>query len=195
MDNRPHILYFQVDNLGFGELSCYSGGPLRGAWTQHIDAFAGQGFRIINFAPEAQCTRSRSALLTGRYAIRSGTHSVPMGAGGDWGLVQWEQTIGDLLSSAGYCCAAYGKWHVGEGRGRWPTDKASPSGMGLPGPTTRHCGRRIRGMTRAAIRCQRCCPSSAAKQMSQKVNNSPSTSGATATTSISPKRTGSFGPR
>jgi arylsulfatase A-like enzyme len=132
MDNRPHILYFQVDNLGFGELSCYSGGPLRGAWTQHIDAFAGQGFRITNFAPEAQCTRSRSALLTGRYAIRSGTHSVPMGAGGDWGLVQWEQTIGDLLSSAGYCCAAYGKWHVGEGRGRWPTDKGFTEWYGPP---------------------------------------------------------------
>jgi hypothetical protein len=76
-----------------------------------------------------------------------------------------------------------------------PQTRASPSGMGLPGSTTRHCGRLIRGMTRAAIRCQRCCPSSAAKQMSQKVNNSPSTSGATATTSISPKRTGSFGPR
>lgn len=132
MDDRPNILYFQVDNLGFGELSCYSGGPLRGAWTQRIDAFAGQGFRMTNFAPEAQCTPSRSALLTGCYAIRSGTHSVPMGAGGDWGLVRWEQTIGDLLSSAGYCCAAYGKWHVGEGRGRWPTDKGFTEWYGPP---------------------------------------------------------------
>jgi arylsulfatase A-like enzyme len=53
-------------------------------------------------------------------------------AGGDWGLVQWEQTIGDLLSSAGYCCAAYGKWHVGEGRGRWPTDKGFTEWYGPP---------------------------------------------------------------
>jgi len=51
---------------------------------------------------------------------------------GDWGLVQWEQTIGDLLSSAGYCCAAYGKWHVGEGRGRWPTDKGFTEWYGPP---------------------------------------------------------------
>ena len=115
MGERPNILFFHVDNLGFGELSCYSGGPFRGAWTRRIDAFAGQGFRLTNYAPEAQCTPTRSALLTGRHAIRSGNHSVPLGASGDWGLVAWEQTLGDLLSGAGYGCAAYGKWHVGGG--------------------------------------------------------------------------------
>jgi arylsulfatase len=26
--DRPNILFFDVDNLGFGELSCYGGGPL-----------------------------------------------------------------------------------------------------------------------------------------------------------------------
>ena len=30
MADRPNILFFHVDNLGFGELSCYSGGPFRG---------------------------------------------------------------------------------------------------------------------------------------------------------------------
>lgn len=53
---RPNVLFFHVDNLGFGELSCYSGGPFRGAWTERIDAFAKQGFRLTNYAPEAQCT-------------------------------------------------------------------------------------------------------------------------------------------
>ena len=32
-----------------------------------------------------------------------------------WGLVAWEKTLGDVLSEAGYACAAYGKWHVGRG--------------------------------------------------------------------------------
>jgi arylsulfatase A-like enzyme len=40
-----------VDNLGFGELSCYSGGPLRGARTERIDAFAAEGFRLTNYCP------------------------------------------------------------------------------------------------------------------------------------------------
>ena len=69
MGERPNILFFHVDNLGFGELSCYSGGPFRGTWTRRIDTFVGQGFRLTNYAPEAQCTPTRSALLTGRHAI------------------------------------------------------------------------------------------------------------------------------
>lgn len=56
MADRPNILFFHVDNLGFGELSCYSGGPFRGAVTSRIDAFAGEGFRLTNYCPESQCT-------------------------------------------------------------------------------------------------------------------------------------------
>ena len=70
--------------------------------------------------------------MTGRYSVRSGTHSVPIGAPGGWGLVAWEKTIGDLLSDAGYTCAVYGKWHVGEGPGRWPTDKGFAEWYGPP---------------------------------------------------------------
>jgi Sulfatase len=69
---KPNVVYFLVDNLGIGELSVYSGGPLRGTYTPHIDAFAAEGMRLLNFAPETQCTPSRSALMTGRYSIRSG---------------------------------------------------------------------------------------------------------------------------
>jgi len=130
--DRPNILFFHVDNLGFGELSCYAGGPFRGARTERIDAFAGQGFRLTNYCPESQCSPTRSALLTGRHAIRSGTHSVPVGAAGGWGLVAWEQTLGELLSDGGYACAAYGKWHVGEGPGRWPTDRGFAEWYGPP---------------------------------------------------------------
>jgi hypothetical protein len=46
--------------------------------------------------------------------------------------VAWERTLGDLLSNAGYACAAYGTWHVGEGPGRWPTDKGFAGWYGPP---------------------------------------------------------------
>ncbi|MDR7189541.1 arylsulfatase [Microbacterium sp. BE35] len=129
---KPNILFFHVDNLGFGELSCYAGGSFRGATTERIDLFAGEGFRLTNYAPESQCTPTRSALLTGRYSVRSGTHSVPLGAPDGWGLVAWERTLGDVLTDAGYACAAYGKWHVGEGPGRWPTDHGFREWAGPP---------------------------------------------------------------
>jgi arylsulfatase A-like enzyme len=119
--SRPNLIYFQVDNLGYGELGCYGGGVLRGAPTTRIDHFAGEGFKLLNFAPEAQCTPTRAALMTGRYAIRSGCHTIPF-AGQEGGLVAWEKTMADILSEAGYACACYGKWHLGESKGRWPTD-------------------------------------------------------------------------
>jgi Sulfatase len=104
----PNIVYFLVDNLGYGELGCYGGGILRGADTKRIDNFATEGMKLLNFAPEAQCTPSRSALLTGRFAVRSGNHTVAF-PGDDGGLVAWEKTMGDVLSARGYATACVGK--------------------------------------------------------------------------------------
>jgi sulfatase-like protein len=75
---RPNVVYFLVDNLGMGELSSYSGGPLRGVATTRLDNFAKEGMLLLNFAPEAQCSPSRAALMTGRYSIRSGNHTVEL---------------------------------------------------------------------------------------------------------------------
>src|SRR6266550_1401885 len=78
--------------LGYGEVGAYGGGITRGAPTPRIDKLATDGTRLTNFNVEAQCTPSRSAIMTGRFAIRSGTHSVPIG-GGLEGLTQWEVSI------------------------------------------------------------------------------------------------------
>jgi arylsulfatase len=130
-DQQPNVVYFLVDNLGYGELGCYGGGILRGADTRRIDAFATEGMKLLNFAPEAQCTPSRSALMTGRYAIRSGNHTVAV-AGTEGGLVAWERTIADILSASGYATACLGKWHIGASRGRWPTDHGFDEWYGIP---------------------------------------------------------------
>ena len=88
------------------------GGVLRGAPTPPIDALAGEGLKLLNHNVEAQCTPSRSALLTGRHAIRSGTQTVPI-AGGPDGITRWEVTIAQALSDAGYATGMWGKWHLG----------------------------------------------------------------------------------
>ena len=130
-DRRPNIVFFHVDNLGYGELGCYGGGVLRGADTARVDAFARQGLQLLNYAPEAQCTPSRSALLTGRHAIRSGNHTVASAAT-EGGLVTWERTLGDMFSGAGYATMCLGKWHVGAEAGRWPTDHGFDEWYGPP---------------------------------------------------------------
>jgi arylsulfatase len=131
MSDRPNVVYFHVDNLGYGELGCYGGGILRGADTKRIDQFAREGFQLLNFAPEAQCTPSRTALLTGRHAIRTGNHTVAM-AGAESGIVAWERTLGDLFSAAGYATMCMGKWHIGDCDGRWPIDHGFDAWYGPP---------------------------------------------------------------
>jgi len=128
---KPNIVYFLVDNLGMGELSSYCGGPLRGVYTARIDTFATEGITLLNLAPEAQCTPSRSSLMTGRYSIRSGNHTVAL-AGSHSGLVRWERTLGDIFSEAGYATAIVGKWHIGDSTGRWPTDHGFDDWYGIP---------------------------------------------------------------
>jgi len=139
-DARPNIVYILTDNLGYGELGCYGGGAIRGAPTPRADRLADEGLRLTNFNVEAQCTPSRSATLTGRYAYRSGTLTVPIGnpAIGEpesQGLNPWEITLARLLSQVGYKTAHYGKWHLGSVDGRFPNDQGFDEWWGIPRTT------------------------------------------------------------
>jgi arylsulfatase A-like enzyme len=131
---RPNILFVLVDNLGYGELGCYGGGERRGAPTPRIDQLAAGGMRFTNMNTEPQCTPSRSSILTGRFSIRSGTYAVPFGGVMD-GLTQWEVTMGESLSAAGYTTAYYGKWHLGSHDGRLPNDQGFDEWYGIPRTT------------------------------------------------------------
>ena len=104
---------------------------MRGAETRRIDEFAGEGFKLLNYAPEAQCTPTRTALLTGRFAIRTGNHTVAL-AGAESGIVAWERTLGDIFSDAGFATMCMGKWHIGDCDGRWPTDHGFDEWYGPP---------------------------------------------------------------
>ncbi|MBM3784524.1 MAG: arylsulfatase [Acidobacteria bacterium] len=128
---KPNIVLILADNLGYGELGVYGGGILRGAATPRIDDLASKGMRLLNFNVEAQCTPSRSALMTGRFAIRSGTHTVPHG-GAPEGLTLWEVTLAQLLSAQGYATGTWGKWHLGSTEARFPTNRGFDEWYGIP---------------------------------------------------------------
>ncbi len=132
--SKPNIVFILMDNLGYGEVGCYGGGVTRGAPTPHVDRLAKEGTIFTNFNVEAQCTPSRAAIITGRYSIRSGTHTIPIGGGKD-GLTQWEVTIAELLSGKGYATACFGKWHLGSEDGRFPTDQGFDEWYGIPRTT------------------------------------------------------------
>ena len=122
---RPNIVLMFADNLGWGEVGVY--GSVRGVPTPRIDRLAAEGIRLTNFNVEFSCTVSR-ALLTGRYAIRTGAVQ-------NSGITQWEVTIAEGLKSVGYATALFGKWHLGGTNwqnGRAPTNQGFDEWYGIP---------------------------------------------------------------
>lgn len=130
LSQQPNIVFILMDNLGYGEVGCYGGGILRGVPTPRIDRLATDGLKLLNFNTEPICTPCRSALLTGRHPIRSGTYKVA--TNNPYGLVQWERTTAELLSEKGYATALFGKWHLGNTDGRFPTDQGFDEYYGIP---------------------------------------------------------------
>jgi len=130
-DKQPNIVLILADNLGWGELGCYGGGELRGAPTPRIDHLASEGMRFLNFNVESDCVPTRSALMTGRHPIRTGAmQSVP--AGLPQGLTRYERMLPELLSEAGYVCAHFGKWHLGDQPERLPHARGFHEWYGIP---------------------------------------------------------------
>jgi len=123
---KPNIVFILVDNTGWGDWSCYGGTTP----TPRIDKLANEGIRFNNYNVEVQCTPTRSAIMTGRMPVRSGTYAVTLGV--PYGLAPWEYTIANLLSDAGYATALYGKWHLGDIQGRLPNDKGFDEWWGIP---------------------------------------------------------------
>jgi arylsulfatase A-like enzyme len=123
----PNIVFILVDNVGWGNFGVY-GGTIP---TPCIDKLANDGIRLNNYNVEAQCTPTRSAIMTGRHPIRSGTFTVPFPGQGLSGMAPWEYTLAELLSDAGYATALYGKWHLGEHEGRFPSDQGFDEWWGI----------------------------------------------------------------
>src|SRR6185295_17361509 len=130
---KPNIVVVFVDDMGYGDMGCAGHPTIR---TPNLDRMAAEGMRFTDFYVAAPvCTPSRAALLTGRYAVRSGMASdkrrvlFPNSAGG---LPDGEITIAEGLKSRGYATAMVGKWHLGHLPQYLPTRQGFESWFGLP---------------------------------------------------------------
>ena len=111
---KPNIIIIYADDLGWGDLGCYGHPSIR---TPNLDRMAAEGMRFTDFYSAAEvCTPSRTALLTGRYPIRSGMchdqfrvlRNISTGH-----LPEDEVTLAELLKGRGYTTGYVGKWHLG----------------------------------------------------------------------------------
>jgi arylsulfatase A-like enzyme len=128
--DRPNIVVIFLDDLGYGDLSCYGNDAIE---TPNIDRLAEQGVRWTQFyASSPICSPSRVALMTGQYPQRWHTygHFGSRQRNRERGMADWLDTdavvLPRLLHNAGYATGHFGKWHMGGGRdvGNAPKPKA-----------------------------------------------------------------------
>ncbi len=109
---KPNIIMLFADDLGYGDLQCFN--PDSKVPTPNLDRLAEQGIRFTNaYCPDAVCSPSRYALMTGRYALRLWDRS---GVLANWEgpmIEDGRMTIASLLQQAGYTTGGFGKWHLG----------------------------------------------------------------------------------
>ena len=97
--SKPNILIIFTDDQGYADLACFGNTKNK---TPRLDKLASEGTRFTNFYAQTVCGPSRSALLTGRYPVRSK----------GWGMPASEVTFAELIKSTGYQTACIGKWDV-----------------------------------------------------------------------------------
>ena len=106
---RPNILIFLADDLGWGDLSCYGHPRIK---TPNLDQFAKEGVRFTQaYSACGVCSPSRSSILTGRTPYRNGVWRwLPPRS--EAHLRESEITIPELLRPLGYQTMHSGKWHL-----------------------------------------------------------------------------------
>lgn len=109
---KPNVIFIYIDDLGYGDLSCYGATAIQ---TPNTDALAKEGIRFTNgHSTAATCTPSRYSLMTGEYAWREKGHNI---LAGDAPLIVPTNkiTLPKVFKQAGYKTGIVGKWHLGLG--------------------------------------------------------------------------------
>lgn len=127
---RPNIVILLADDMGFSDIGCY-GSEIN---TPNLNRLAREGMRFTQFRNTARCCPSRSSLLTGLYPHQAGVGLMVENLGKpsyEGYLNDRCATIAEVLRPAGYRTLMSGKWHVGEHRPHWPTDRGFDRYFGL----------------------------------------------------------------
>ena len=133
-EERPmNFVIIFCDDLGYGDLSSF-GNPV--IQTPNLDQMAQQGQKWTQFyVADPVCTPSRSALMTGRYPIRTGMTSKERAVlfpDSGSGLQPDEITIAEMLKQKDYATAHVGKWHLGHLPQYLPTSQGFDYYYGIP---------------------------------------------------------------
>lgn len=107
---RPNVVLILADDMGYADAGFNGGREIR---TPHLDGLARGGAVLKSFYVQPVCSPTRAALMTGRWATRTGVYTV-VRPHAPWGLKLEEQVMAQMLGSAGYETAICGKWHLGE---------------------------------------------------------------------------------
>jgi arylsulfatase A-like enzyme len=106
----PNIVLIFLDDSGYADFRPFGQTEYP---TPNVERLASEGCRFTNFyVPQAVCSASRSALISGCYPGRTkvfGAHP-PRARGLDPKFA----TMGEMLKVAGYRTAVFGKWHLGD---------------------------------------------------------------------------------
>jgi len=146
-DGSPNILYIVLDDVGYGQISCFGGL----CETPNLDRLAANGLRYSNFHTTALCSPTRACLLTGRNHHSNAMASiveVPSGFPGYTAEMPFENGfLSEILNPLGYATYAVGKWHLtphtemnmAARRDRWPLGRSCDRYYGFLGGDTNQC--------------------------------------------------------
>lgn len=109
---KPNVLMIMADDVGWMNVSSF-GGDIMGVQTPNIDRIGEEGLRLTSFYAQPSCTAGRAAFLTGQLPVRTGLTTVGT-PGSPAGLQAADITLAEVLKSAGYATAQFGKNHLGD---------------------------------------------------------------------------------
>jgi arylsulfatase len=115
---KPNILVIWGDDIGYWNVGAYNHGLM--GHTPNIDRIAKEGVLFTDHYGQPSCTAGRAAFITGQMPIRTGMTTIGI-PGSTRGIQKEDPTLAEVLKSAGYVTAQFGKNHLGDRNEFLPT--------------------------------------------------------------------------